>query len=375
MSPPPDPAPTPAEGPRTPVLADVAELAGVSQQTVSRVVRGSGSVARRTRERVEQAIAELGYQPNAAARALVTRRSHRIGVVAASTSLYGPALTLVGVQEAARAAGYSVTVVMVSDLLPATVEEAFQELRGQSVDGAIAVVPEDASQAAVAAASAAFPCVQAPGLDGAGVPDAYWGEVAAARRVTEHLLELGHRTVHHVGGPVDWAESRARSTGWRTALVEAMRVVPRPVRGDWTAASGYRAGREVLAAGATAVFCGNDHMAVGVVRAVTESGLSVPGDVSVVGFDDVPEAAYLNPPLTTVHQDFTEIGRRCVRVLLGRLARRVVEPGPLHPALVVRASTGPPPAGAEPSGPVGPVRGGRGGVREPLPPSPTTGAP
>ncbi|WP_432495634.1 LacI family DNA-binding transcriptional regulator [Kineococcus auxinigenes] len=367
MSPPPDPAPMPAEGPRTPVLADVAELAGVSQQTVSRVVRGSGSVARRTRERVEQAIAELGYQPNAAARALVTRRSHRIGVVAASTSLYGPALTLVGVQEAARAAGYSVTVVMVSDLLPATVEEAFQELRGQSVDGAIAVVPEDASQAAVAAASATFPCVLAPGLDGAGVPDAYWGEVAAARRVTEHLLELGHRTVHHVGGPVDWAESRARSTGWRTALVEAMRVVPRPVRGDWTAASGYRAGREVLAAGATAVFCGNDHMAVGVVRAVSESGLSVPGDVSVAGFDDVPEAAYLNPPLTTVHQDFTEIGRRCVRVLLGRLARRVVEPGPLHPALVVRASTGPPPATGDTPGQVR-------GEREPVPPSPTAGA-
>ena len=343
MSRPADPAPPPG-GARTPVLADVAELAGVSQQTVSRVVRGSGSVARRTRERVEQAIAELGYQPNAAARALVTRRSHRIGVVAASTSLYGPALTLVGVQEAARAAGYSVTVVVVSDLAPGTVAEALQELRGQSVDGAIAVVPEDASQAAVAAADTAFPCVLAPGLDGAGVPDAYWSEVAAAREVTEHLLSLGHRTVHHVGGPVDWAESRARSTGWRTALVEAMRVVPRPVRGDWTAASGYRAGREVVADGATAVFCGNDHMAIGVVRAITESGLSVPGDVSVVGFDDVPEGAYLNPPLTTVHQDFTEIGRRCVRVLLGRLSQRIVEPGALSPALVVRESTGPAPA-------------------------------
>ena len=337
-------APPPPEGfpPRTPVLADVAELAGVSQQTVSRVVRGSPSVARRTRERVEQAIAEVGYQPNAAARTLVTRRSRRIGVVAASSALYGPAMTLTGIQEAARAAGYSVTVVMVSDLLPASVSAALSELRAQNVDGAIAVVPEDASQTAVASADASFPCVLAPGLDGDGIPDAYWGEVAAARAATQHLIGLGHATVHHVAGPQDWAESRARATGWRTALVENLRTVPRPVRGSWTARSGLSAGREVVAAGATAVFAANDHMAIGVLRAVTEAGLSVPRDVSVIGFDDVPEAEFLNPPLSTVHQDFGEIGRRCVRVLLGRLDQRLVEPGELHPRLVLRESTAPP---------------------------------
>ncbi|NAZ76216.1 substrate-binding domain-containing protein [Kineococcus sp. T13] len=335
---------------RMPVLADVAQLAGVSQQTVSRVVRGSGSVARRTRERVEQAIAELGYRPNVAARTLVTRRSHRIGVVAANSSLYGAATTLAGVQEAARAEGYSVSLVMLPDLSPASVQGALEELRAQYVDGAIAVVPEDASQEAVRAAEAAFPCVLAPGLDGAGVPDAYWAEVAAAREATHHLLDLGHRTVHHVAGPSDWAESRARSTGWRTALVERLRTVPPPLRGDWSAASGYAAGRRLVDLGASAVFVGNDHMAIGVLRALAEAGLSVPGDVSVVGFDDVPEAAYLSPPLTTVRQDFTEIGRRCVRVLLGRLHDHVVEPGEVTPSLVVRSSTAPPPALAADSG-------------------------
>lgn len=329
---------------RVPVLADVAELAGVSQQTVSRVVRRSPSVARRTRERVEAAIAELGYRPNSAARALVTRRSHRIGVVAASSALYGPAVTLAGIQEAARAAGYSVTVVMVSDTSAASITEALEELRGQSIDGAVAVVPEDASASAVAAAAAPFPVVLAPGLDGAGVADAYWGEVAAARAATHHLLDLGHRTVHHVSGPLDWAESRARSTGWRTAVVERLRSVPPPVPGGWTAASGYAAGKALLTTGATAVFVANDHMAIGVVRALTEAGLSVPRDLSVVGYDDVPEAAYLNPPLTTVHQDFREIGRRCVRVLLGRLHDRVVEGDDDPPQLVVRSSTAPPPA-------------------------------
>ncbi|NAZ80665.1 substrate-binding domain-containing protein [Kineococcus sp. R8] len=352
MTPPRDPgAPEDGDAARTPVLADVAERAGVSQQTVSRVVNGSPAVARRTRERVEQAIKELGYRPNAAARALVTRRSRRIGVVAASSALHGPAMTLLGVQEAAREAGYSVAVVMVRDLKPASVDEALTELRDQAVDGAVAIVPEDASQAAVAAAEATFPCVLAPGLDGAGVADAYWGEVAAAREVTAHLLQLGHETVHHLAGPPDWAESRSRATGWRTALVEAGRRVPPPVRGDWTAASGYLGGQRLLAAGASAVFVANDHMAIGVVRAVVDGGLCVPGDVSVVGFDDVPEAAYLNPPLTTVHQDFAQIGRRCVHLLLGRLTDRVVDVGGLNPRLVVRASTAAPPSSPPRTGP------------------------
>jgi DNA-binding LacI/PurR family transcriptional regulator len=337
-----EPRAAPEAESRLPVLADVAQLAGVSQQTVSRVVRGSPSVARRTRERVEAAIAELGYRPNIAARTLVTRRSHRIGVVAADTSLYGAGTTLSGIQEAARAAGYAVSLVMLPDLTPSAVQAALEELRSQYVDGAIAVVPEDASQEAVRAADAAFPCVLAPGLDGAGVADAYWAEVTAAREATHHLLDLGHHTVHHIAGPQDWAESRARSTGWRTALVERLRVVPRPVRGDWSAQSGYAAVAELQLADVSALFVGNDHMAVGVLRALADAGRRVPEDVSVVGFDDVPEARFFFPPLTTVHQDFAEIGRRCVRVLLGRLRDRVVEPGPVTPALVVRASTAPP---------------------------------
>ncbi|MEZ0493032.1 LacI family DNA-binding transcriptional regulator [Kineococcus sp. TBRC 1896] len=332
--------------PRVPVLADVAQLAGVSQQTVSRVVRGSPSVARRTRERVEAAIAEVGYRPNVAARTLVTRRSHRIGVVAANAALYGAAMTLQGIQEAARTTGYSVSLVMLPELTTAGVQEALEDLRAQYVDGAIAVVPQDGAQDAVREVDAAFPCVLAPGLDGAGVTDAYWAEVAAARAATDHLLGLGHRTVHHLGGPGDWAESRARSTGWRTALVERARVVPRPVRGDWTAASGHAAVADLPLTEVTALFAANDAMALGALSALSARGVRVPDDVSVVGFDDVPEAAYYAPPLTTVRQDFSEIGRRCVRVLLGRLHDRVVEPGTVPPGLVVRSSTAPPPVPA-----------------------------
>ena len=328
---------------RLPVLADVAQLAGVSQQTVSRVVRGSPSVARRTRERVEAAIAELGYRPNIAARTLVTRRSQRIGVVVADTSLYGAATTLSGIQEAARADGYAVSLVMLPDLSAGGVRTALEDLRSQYVDGAIVVVPQDAAQDAVRTAETAFPCVLAPGLDGAGVADAYWAEVAAAREATHHLLDLGHPTVHHVAGPPDWAESRVRSTGWRTPLVERLRVVPRPARGDWSARSGYEAVGELPLEEVSALFVGNDQMAAGVLRALADRGRRVPDEVSVVGFDDVPEARFYFPPLTTVHQDFTEIGRRCVQVLLGRLRDRVVEPGPVVPTLVVRSSTAAPP--------------------------------
>lgn len=327
---------------RVPVLADVALLAGVSQQTVSRVVRGSPSVARRTRERVEAAIAELGYRPNVAARTLVTRRSHRIGVIAADASLYGAAVTLSGIQQACRDAGYAVSLVVLSDLEAASIQRALEELRAQYVDGAIAVVPQDASQDALREADIAFPYVLAPGLDGAGAADAYWAEVAAARAATDHLLDLGHATVHHVAGPGDWAESRARSTGWRTALVERLRFVPRPVRGDWSAASGYAAVGELPLDSVTALFVANDHMALGVLSALAARGLRVPDDVSVVGYDDVPDASFYAPPLTTVHQDFAEIGRRCVQVLLGRLHDRVVEPGPVSPRLVVRDSTAAP---------------------------------
>ncbi len=327
---------------RVPVLADVAQLAGVSQQTVSRVVRGSPSVARRTRERVEAAIAEIGYRPNVAARTLVTKRSHRIGVVAANAALYGAAMTLQGIQEAARATGYSVSLVMLPELTTTSVQEALEDLRAQFVDGAIAVVPEDEAQDAVRAVDAAFPCVLAPGLDGAGVADAYWAEVAAAapRPTTCSTSATAPSTTSEARptgpspAPVPPAGGRPSWNGCASCPARARRLDgrlrtrgrPRPA-----AAGGHGPLRRQRRHGRRRP------------ERVGGQGLRVPDDVSVVGFDDVPEAAYFAPPLTTVHQDFAEIGRRCVRVLLGRLRDRVVEPGSVSPELVVRSSTAPPP--------------------------------
>ncbi|GAB7193433.1 LacI family DNA-binding transcriptional regulator [Kineococcus sp. NUM-3379] len=325
------------------MLADVAQLAGVSLQTVSRVVNGRPWVAGATRERVEQAIAELGYRPNVAARELVTRRSSRIGVLTTYPSLHGSAATLLGAEEAARAAGYSVSVMMVRDPWPAAVQEALEDLCAQSVGGVLAIVPEDATRTAVTGAEAALPLVLA-GPEDEQAPEALV-QAAAARRATEHLLDLGHRTVHHVTGPADWVEARARVQGWRDALGARRAPVPAPVQGDWSPASGHSAGHALLDAGATAVLAGNDFMAIGVMRAVVERGMTVPGDVSVVGFDDVPEAAYLNPPLTTVQLDFAAAGRRRVHALIERLTGEAASEAPTRPRLVVRASTAAPPGG------------------------------
>jgi DNA-binding LacI/PurR family transcriptional regulator len=167
-----------------------------------------------------------------------------------------------------------------------------------------------------------------------------------ARLATRHLLDLGHRTVHHVTGPADSQEARARIEGWRAELRAAGAPVPGLLTGDWTPSSGYAAGKRLAARvrggdGVTAIFLANDQMALGLLAALHEEGLSVPGDVSVVGFDDLPEAPYFTPPLTTVRQDFAELGRRGVQLVLARLQGVDLHPDPVPPTLVVRASTGP----------------------------------
>jgi DNA-binding LacI/PurR family transcriptional regulator len=171
---------------------------------------------------------------------------------------------------------------------------------------------------------------------------------AGARKATEHLLDLGHATVRHIAGPTGWLSADHRVAAWRTTLEAAGVAVPEPLTGDWSADSGYELGRRLAAdPDVTAIFASNDQMALGVLRALHESGRHVPGDVSVVGYDDIPEAAHLLPPLTTVRTDFPEIGTRALRLLLSQLD------GPPEPPvdrvvpveLIVRRSTGPAPAG------------------------------
>ncbi|MCH1866081.1 LacI family DNA-binding transcriptional regulator [Nocardioides sp. CFH 31398] len=328
---------------RLPVMADVARLAGVSHQTVSRVVNGQNNLRPETRARVEAAIAQLGYRPNNAARALVTRRSGTIGVVGTAGGLWGPSTVHRTVQAAGRAAGMFVSSVNLPQVTGPELDAALGHLRDQHVEGVVLIAANDhALETAARSTAAGLPVVVIEG-DPARAP---WtvgvDQQAGAVLATRHLLDLGHTEVVHVAGPQEWVEARGRREGWQDAMHDAGLRTSRVVEGDWTPASGYRAGREVLARGATAVFVANDHMALGLLLALAEGGVSVPDDVSVVGFDDIPEAPYLIPPLTTVKQDFRAVGRRAIEILGAAIAGARPADGPartIPPTLVERRST------------------------------------
>lgn len=335
-------APPAPERQRPAVMADVARLAGVSYQTVSRVLNDSPHVSAPTRERVLMAIRQLDYRPSSTARALATGRSKTLGVVSFDTSLYGPAATLFGIERAAHEAGYAVSVASLRALNRSTVLAAIQQLRDAGVDGVAVIAPTLAGRDALTDLAPDFAVVAVEAGPDASIPVASVDQVAGATAATRHLLSLGHKTVWHIAGPAHWKEAEKRIDGWKATLEAAGSPVPAILRGDWTPRSGYEIGQRLLETPeVTAVFAANDQMALGLLRALHEAGRKVPHDLSVVGFDDIPEAGYFIPPLTTIRQDFGELGRRCLQVLLSRIAgeeapARVV----VAPELVVRESTG-----------------------------------
>ncbi|GAA3749654.1 LacI family DNA-binding transcriptional regulator [Salinactinospora qingdaonensis] len=287
------------------------------------MLNGHPNVRAETQTRVRNAIEELGYHRNLSARALVTRKTRILGVVAFDTTLYGPASTLLGIEQAAREAGYFVSIVSLRTITRQTVSEALNHLAEQSVDGVIVIAPQRSAVEALADLPAQRPLVAVEGGRANGTPVVCVDQVGGAYAATRHLLDCGYHTVHHVAGPLDWLEAEGRVTGWRQALTEADCPIPEPYYGDWSPRSGFEIGLRLAADsshGVSAVFVANDQMALGVLRALAESGLRVPEDVSVVGFDDVPEAEFFTPPLTTVRQDFTEVGERAIQMLLDLLA-------------------------------------------------------
>ncbi len=322
-------------------MADVAIAAGVSHMTVSRVLNGTARVSPATRARVEEALRTLGYRPNAAARALATGRSGQLSVVFFDTTLFGPASALFAIEQAARREGYSVNIVSLPRIDPTTMRDAVAQLRAQAVDGTIIVAPHTSSATALREVPADLPAVVVGGGDTADLPVVAIDQEAGALLATEHLLGLGHRTVYHIAGPGNWVDARARAKGWRTALRRAGAQVPPPLTGDWTAKSGFEAAQQLAKdPAATAIFVANDHMALGVQRALALAGRKVPRDVSVVGFDDVPESPYYPQALTTIRQDFATMGVQSVAALLARMAG--TGPAPhnlLMPELVIREST------------------------------------
>lgn len=340
-SPPHSPTPPGPVG-RPPSIADVAAFAGVSHQTVSRVLNQHPNVRDLTRARVLAAIDQLGYRPNTAARALASGRSKTLGVIAPDTSLYGPVSTLLGIQQAAQGYGYFVSVMAVHSLDRQSVQEAVRRLMSQSVEGLALITPFVSAHEALAYLPSATPIVAVEGDPDGDVSVVTVDQVAGARLATEHLLAAGHSTVFHVAGPGEWLEAQGRVEGWREALLAAGAAITPPLFGDWTARSGYQAG-QVLAQvpDASAIFAANDNMALGVLRALHDRGRRVPGEVAVVGFDDTPESAYFIPPLTTVRQDFQTVGAAAVQILVDQIGtggssrERVV----IQPELVCRAST------------------------------------
>ncbi|MFE2020945.1 LacI family DNA-binding transcriptional regulator [Streptomyces sp. NPDC059499] len=329
-----------------PVMDDVARLAGVSKQTVSRVLNKNPSVRAETRMKVLAAMNELGYRPSSSARSLASGRTRVLGVISFDAARHGPASLLTAINLAAREAGYLISSISLPPSDADTVMKAVDLLAAEGADGVIAIAPQQNTDEALSGVVPAIPLVTLESHLGPDTPVVTSDSAAGARMAVEHLLAHGHSTVWHIAGPDGWLAAEQRVFGWREALEEAGAFVPGRLIGDWSAGSGYALGRQLASRPeVTAVFASNDHMALGVLRALHEAGRRVPEDVSVIGYDDIPEAAYLIPPLTTVRNDFAETGRRALHLLLRQLrgdvesdVRSVV---PVE--LVVRASAGPAP--------------------------------
>ena len=324
-----------------PTMADVARRAGVSHQTVSRVLNQAAAVRPETRDTVLRAIEELGYRRNSAARALVTRRSGLIGVIVDELRLYGPASTVSSIAQAAREAGYGITLDLLFDVTGSSVSAALEHHLSQAVEAIVLVAAHGERPDAAVLRTLDVPLIALDGFLGPDHPTAGVDQRAGGAMATRHLLDLGHRHIGHITGPAGWPQAVARHAGYLEALEQAG-VTPGPVvTGDWSPRAGYEGCLRILDEdpSTTALFVANDQMTMGALQALAGLGKDVPGDVSLVGFDDVPEAAYSQPPLTTIRQDFAALGREAVRLVVAGIGGESLPPTLVPPRLVTRQST------------------------------------
>lgn len=328
---------------RVPSIRDVARLAEVSHQTVSRVLNDHPSIRPETRARVESAIAQLGYQPNQAARALATQRMKLIGILSARIGEFGPTSSIAAIESVAREAGYGVSTLHLTDTTPESIAAALRQLQAERVDGIVVLAPQVRVFDVVAATATRLPIVTLQSASGAETQRIAADQVLGSRQATEHLITLGHIDILHLAGPQDWIEAESRMQGYLDAMIEADLPVRPPIRGDWTADFGYFAASQLAPRlDFTAVVVANDVMAIGLMHGFRDMGLEIPRDISIVGFDDIPVAAHVWPTLTTVHQDFAGLGRRAVALLLQQITD-VSQPvqTPPAPRLIARDSSGP----------------------------------
>ncbi|MDO3697589.1 substrate-binding domain-containing protein, partial [Curtobacterium flaccumfaciens] len=255
------------------------------------MLNNSDAIRAETRDKVLAAMEQLQYRPNRAARALVTSRTHTIGVLTARRAHYGPAVALQAIEDAAMLRGYSVTTANIAEATDAAVREGLGHLLDLDVEGIVVIAPQQRVFDLIAELGIRTPYVTMRASVGED-PTALWvDQMEGARLATAHLLDLGHEYVRHIAGPQDWIEADARMQGFLREMSDRDMAVAPPILGDWTADFGYHAGRELLRwRDCTAIFCSNDQMALGVMHAARSYGLDVPGDLSVVGYDDIPEA-------------------------------------------------------------------------------------
>ena len=334
-------------GARPPAMMDVAAVAGVSHQTVSRVINGTGKVAPHTRERVMEAIAQLGYRPNLLARALVTRKSGMLGVITTTSLHYGPTSILLAVELAARQAGYYMSSAPVDDVGAEAISGAIDHFLGLPVEGIVFIAPIRDVAEDLAAIDIPVPVVAVTSSEvgqATGVIAVSVDQELGARQAMSHLLDLGHTDIVHIPGPPASFEAQIREHVWRQMLTERGFIVREPVERGWESPNGYQAGKRLLDEGLpTAVFAGNDELALGLIKALSEQGVRVPEDISVVGFDDLPTSMFYQPSLTTVRQDFASLGRTVLELMIDAInGTSLFGPVNLPAELVVRDSTAPP---------------------------------
>lgn len=326
-------------------IYDVAQAAGVSHQTVSRFLSGFEGIRPETREKVVRALDELGYRPNLTARTLKSGRSHRIGALTHEISHVGPSRVAEGASIAAREAGYVLDLVSLDAHDAGEIEESLELITQFDLAGVLALASTDEMVRAFETAE-----FRVPTYISAEADDAVSGQPSELTRVglpalIAHLAELGHRDFVHIAGPSTWSAARNRALSYEAAILRNGLRSHGILPGDWSARSGYQAiaGLAELPA-ATAFVAANDQTALGAMLALKERGLRVPDDVSVVGIDDIPEAEFLDPPLTTLRVDFESQGRAWVHELIARIEGTSARPVERPPSqLIVRRSSGPAP--------------------------------
>lgn len=329
---------------KRPTIYDVAQRAGVSHQTVARIVRGDEGFRPETRERVAAAIAELGYVPNVTARTLATQRSHRIAALTYEMDQVGPIEVVRAASQAAREAGYLLDIITLEPDRDESIDEALALINEQDLAGVIALIPTESIAEALTGATFRVPVLMDRSDSVQNLGQGLDLGAAGVLVATQHLISLGHTRLFHVGGPEKWLASHGRSRAF-TAALQAERLQPVGVRfGGWSARAGYEIGLTLAVDEVTAVVAANDQIALGVIHALHERGIGVPEQIGVTGVDDIAEAAYFYPPLTTTKIDVASVGRRAVDQLLRKIepARSgpITEPAP--PVLHVRKSTAPP---------------------------------